>query len=131
MDLFCELVAVEVGKGASPSSVKKYMIGMYKVILQQLKINRKVHIPNFGTFKVEQREARTMKVGDPVNGGIKYINVKPKFKVIFIPSGILDSNINKNNFKMKEKPKPIKNPKTSIEEALANMLNLAFERGEE
>ena len=129
-EILCELIAIEVGGGATVKSVKKYLSALYRVILKQFKINQKVQIPKFGTFKLEKREERDMVVGDPVNGGTKTIHVKPKYKVEFIASGFLDDSINKNRFKLKPRQKKPKNKLPNIETTLEQMLKSAFERSE-
>lgn len=128
LDVLCDLIAIEVGNGATSASAKRYLIGLYKVILQQLKLNKKIVLPKFGTFWLERREERIMNVGDPVNGGVKTIHVKPKNRVEFTQSTILEQNINQNKFKMKEKKK--KKKIVPLEITLEEMLETAMKRSE-
>ena len=52
---FCNLVANETR--TSPEAVKKYLIAIYKVILEQLRINKRVSIYGFGVFEIFERKS--------------------------------------------------------------------------
>lgn len=134
----CDLIAIQVGCGATRTASNRYFRAFYKLFLQQLKMNKKFMIPKFGTFEVKKRKERKMVVGDPVNGGTKLIYVEPRYYITFTPSSYLDTIINYNDFEMYHvdvKAENIKNRNTKDEDipmnkTLVDMLNKAKERTE-
>lgn len=98
IDELLELVAHNVTNNKpSANRAKDYLVGSYKVFLQQLQINGKIMIPHFGTFELKQKKERIMKNGS-VNSNKEYCYVEPKYYVVFTMSKRLDYFINKNNF---------------------------------
>lgn len=155
LDRLCEFIANEVGRGATRESARRYLIAIYKIILNQLKFNGKVQFSKFGTFELYEREGKEMKVGNPYEGGVKYIYAPQKYFVNFKMANGLDRCINDFDFKFKNKNKPIKEKKKKIkykddvdkkrrgrlpkrfwvnppmDSTLADMLNQANERSKE
>ena len=103
-DDLCNLVALEVSdKRASKESAKKYLIALYKVILNQLKINQRIYIYGFGFFELFERRSGERLIPDFTSETLekKLVYVKPRNVVKFRPSQILDTNVNENNFKLR------------------------------
>lgn len=134
-----ELIINEMCVGSSVNSVERYFDAFYRVFIKQIAIKGKLHIPTFGTFYLEQKEDKVMKVGDPHNGGSKFIHVKPKYYVTFKQSSFMDRIMNDNDFVYSKKcgrPKTInklkkKKKDLSDGEILTMMLNKAYERNED
>lgn len=110
----CNLVALKVGCRATPSSVGKYLIGLYKVILNQLKLNKKIYIKDFGYFEIKERKSGERVIYDPNTGTKQLVYVEPKYSISFRPSETFYYSVNENNFRLitKKRLKLVKPKKT-------------------
>lgn len=103
---FLILWAQQVGGTASPKVARKYLDGLHKLLLQELKMNEgEMWIYNFGKFYLREKGGYDQLMGDPLNGGTirRYINIS--YDIEFVPSAQLLREINEGGFVM-EKPKP-------------------------
>ena len=143
---FLILWAQAVGHGVTPTSTRKYLEGLHKLILDELKLNDELAIYNIGKLYLRQTGGRDALMGDPINGGTIRRYIKPQLDIEFEPSIVLKREINDNEFQ-REKPKSRKprkyatnkdaqivrnekrrKPKPSIESTACDMLNEAIER---
>ena len=139
----CELIAKNVrGTSASATSVDKYLKGIYKTILRQLELNKKVNFKNFGHFEIKERKGgeREIKIPSKRHKHITY--VEPKFVITFKPSNVFDFCVNENDFKYdsrcetktkKKKYKKRKQERTRKSHqvrSIYDLLNIANERKE-
>lgn len=131
------LIANEVGGGATPLSAKKYLNALKKIVLEELRLNKRIYLSGFGWFEVKEFGGFDTKMGDVVNGGsvIKYI--KPREHVTFRESEVLFKIINENDYVIPKKVKKGKTkkeiqtvhnerrrkPKLSMEESICELLN--------
>ena len=135
---FLILWSQKVGKNTSPNTMRGYLEGFIKAILDELKLNGEVYIHNFGTFRIAQVGGETKKIGDPINGGTRYVFCKPKLRLSFTPSEVVNRMINENDYEMFKKPSKRKftsqqsknrhnelrrKEKPSLESLLCDMLN--------
>ena len=95
----CNLIANNVHK-ATPSSVNNYLRGIYKTILRQLELNKKIYFKNFGSFEIKMRKEETRLINNPADKTKQIVHIEPKYIISFTPSSILDYSINQNDFKM-------------------------------
>ena len=107
-DDLCNLIAIERGGGATPSSVKKYLTATYKVILRQLELNEEIFFWRFGKFEIFDRPSGDRLMGDAQNGGMVVRYIKPKKNIKFTPSKVFEDSVNENGFKIVEKKKKVK-----------------------
>lgn len=136
IDEIFELVSIKIGKSGSPKRAKEYILALYGIILEQLMLNGKMYIPKFGTFVIKQKEEKVLKVGDPINGGTKYVYVEPRNYIEFTPSNYFDRSVNENDFKLKKEKKPMQKQEKkrkskkdkSINFTITELLNKASER---
>lgn len=136
LDDLLNLIANEVGKGATPASVRKYLAAIQKVILKELKLNDRIHFKNFGTFEIFKSGGYDRRMGD-FEGGTKISYVKPKLRLGFSPSATMHRIINENDFEPEKKVRRSKSrtktnvaynerrrkPKPTMEELVADMIN--------
>lgn len=129
----CNLVSLEVGENrSSPESAKRYLIALYKVILNQLKVNKRIYLYGFGFFELYERRSGERLIPDITDEKLekKLVYVKPRNVVKFRPSQVLDTNVNENDFKlkysMKEKRKTQK--EKTLGDNVADLLNKAERR---
>lgn len=131
------LVANEVGGSSTPAMARRYLNALKKVLLEELKLNKKVYLHEFGWFEIKDYGGFDTKMGDPVNGGsvIKYI--KPREHVTFRESDVLFRIVNENDYIIPKKPKKgrtkreaqivhnerRRKPKPSMEESICELLN--------
>lgn len=98
-DNLCNLIANNIHK-ATPSSVDRHLKGLYKTILRQLELNKKIYLKNFGSFEIKMRKEETRLINNPADNTKQIVHIEPKYIITFTPSSILDYCINENNFKM-------------------------------
>lgn len=96
IDQLCNLIGLE--SGYQPSTVRKILNAMYKVILKQLELNQRIYFMDFGAFEMSERASGDRVVGDFVNGGTMIKYIEPRNKVSFKPSATLDRAINEGHF---------------------------------
>lgn len=97
---FCNLIASNVqGTSATAKSVDKYLKGIYKTILRQLEINKKINFKNFGCFEIKERKEDYRLINNPSNNTKYVAHIKPKFVISFNPSEVFNFCVNENNFK--------------------------------
>lgn len=125
----CNLIALQVGRGASPSSVDRYLRAIYKVILQQLKLNKKIRFKNFGHFEIKKRKSGERLINDPNTNTKTLRYVKDKYLISFKSSEIFDRSVNDNDFKIITNKGINRLPKREKMNT-ADLLNLAFSRKE-
>lgn len=87
-------------KGTSPATMRKYLDGFQKTILEQMELNGSVYIHNFGTFKVNQREGRSAILNDIKTGEMQRRWCKARLYSSWIPSAVFERAINENEFKL-------------------------------
>ena len=96
----CELIAINVGGSrASAKSVDKYLKGIYKTILRQLELNKKINFKNFGHFEIKERKGGEREITIPSKRQKHITYVEPRFIITFKPSNVFDFCVNENNFK--------------------------------
>ena len=126
---FCNLVANETR--TSPEAVKKYLIAIYKVILEQLRINKRVSIYGFGVFEIFERKSGERLIPD-INDVTKkkLVYIKPRNSIRFKPSQVFDTNVNENNFnfKMSTQKKLKEKKKKDFNETVIDLINIAERR---
>jgi nucleoid DNA-binding protein len=142
IDQLCNLVALE--SKFTPATARKVMDALYKVILKQLELNKRVYLFNFGAFEIYERSSGDKRMGDLVNGGSIVRYIPPKTNIMFKPSDALENAIN-SDFKMptrrkvkkksrqqilKEDKERYKKIKPTTEELLAKALNVSQARQE-
>lgn len=127
-DELCNLIALQVGRGASPNSVDRYLTAMYKVILQQLKLNKKIRFKNFGCFEIKNRKSGERLINDPNTQTKTLRYVKDRFLISFKPSEVFDKSVNDNGFKIITNKGINRLPKDKMN--TADLLNRAFDRKE-
>lgn len=133
------LVANEVGGHSNPNIARKYLEALERVILKELKLNKRINLYEFGTFEVFRIGGYDKKMGDLSSGYgtiIKYI--QPKDKLKFTPSKKIEKIINEYDYEVPDKkPKKKKEKKTktvdykernkkrqpTMEESIVNLLN--------
>lgn len=100
------LIANEVGGNATPNMVKKYLNATEKVILKELKLNKRINFYEFGAFEVIDVGGYDRKIGNLHSGygtTIKYI--KPKTKIKFIPSSTFNKIVNEYDYEIPDSKK--------------------------
>lgn len=133
-DDLCNLVAIKAGRNATSKAARRYLVGLYKVILEQLKINKKISIYGFGVFELFERKSGQRLLPDFTSETLekKLIYVRPRKVVKFRPSQIFDTNINENDFKlsysMKKKIEGKKKKNKFFEENVTDLINTAERR---
>lgn len=98
-DNLCNLIAMEVN-GSTPNSVKKYLKGIYKVILQQLKLRNRIYFKGFGAWEIYERKSGERKLYNPNLGEIELHYVKPRTSISFKPSENFEASVNEGNFQI-------------------------------
>lgn len=99
-DDLCNLIANEVQHKASVDSVKRYLHGLYKVILRQLELNQRIYIKGFGTFELKERKSGERLINNPKNNKKQIYYVKPRYFVSFKAASKFDHSINEGEFKL-------------------------------
>lgn len=99
-DDLCYLIASEVQCRASVNSVKRYLHGLYKVILRQLELNQRIYIKGFGTFEIKERKSGERLINNPNNNIKQIYYVKPRKFISFKAASKFDHSINEGNFKL-------------------------------
>lgn len=137
----CNLIAMEVGNHATPKSVDKYLKAIYKVILKQLKLNKRIYFQGFGYFSIKEREGSYREIGNLNNGCEKQLfYIKPKNLIQFKTSERLDYCINENDFNYTQKgfvpynkttEQKQKEAREKKELDIADIINMANARKEE
>jgi nucleoid DNA-binding protein len=128
----CNLIANEV-PSASPKSAKRYLLATYKVILEQLRINKRISIYGFGVFEIFERKSGQRLIPD-INdtSKTKLVYIKPRNSIRFKPSQVFDTNVNENNFKLKmsmqNKLKEKKKKSKDFDESIVELMNKAERR---
>jgi len=128
----CNLIANEIPY-ASPNSAKKYLKAIYKVILEQLRINKRISIYGFGIFEIFERKSGERLIPD-INdtSKTKLVYIKPRNSIRFKPSQVFDTNVNENNFKLKmsmqNKIKEKKKRSKDFGQSIVDLMNQAERR---
>ena len=114
---FLILWAQQVGGTATPKVARKYLDGLHKLLLQELKMNEgEMWIYNVGKFYLREKGGYDRLMGDPLNGGTtrRYVNLS--YDVEFEPAKQLLREINEGGFVMgKPKASPRKKYNTDVE----------------
>ena len=131
----CNLIALEV-KDGDPKVAKRYLKATYKVILQQLQLNKRILFYGFGAFELVERKSGERLVNDLNNEENTddemfktLVYITPRNQVRFRPSQILDTNVNENDFNLSFsiKKKKAKRKKT-FNEGIVDLINTAERR---
>lgn len=134
---FCNLVANEVRRNSTPTSVDKYLYATYKVILRQLKLNHRIKIKGFGTFEIKERKSGERLINNPKNNQKQIYYVEPKYSISFKAASDFDYSVNENDFKIiagkkkRKSSKPLVNNKTKRVSDLLNIANNRLQKGQE
>ena len=130
----CNLISNKV-PNSSPESVKRYLIATYKVILEQLRINKRISIYGFGVFEIFERKSGERLITDLNDvSKKKLVYIKPRNSIRFKPSQVFDTNVNENNFKLKMsmqnkiKEKKVHRYKKDFGEHIVDLMNKAERR---
>lgn len=130
------LISQEVGGNATPEVARRYLSATYKVILAELKLNKRIFLKNFGAFETFETGGGDKKMGVPTGGTmIRYIH--PRTKVKFKPSAVFERYINQDDYKIppnkrNKKPKAQvkmehnerrRKPQPTVEDLVTEMLN--------
>jgi nucleoid DNA-binding protein len=99
-DDLCNLIANEIQHKASVESVKRYLHGLYKVILRQLELNQRIYIKGFGTFEVKERKSGERLINNPKNNKKQIYYVKPRKFISFKAASKFSHSINEGDFKL-------------------------------
>ena len=110
-DDICNLISNEIYH-SSPRSVKKYLKALFKVILRQLELHKKIYLKDFGTFEIRERKSGERMMYNPNKQRSEVVYVKPRYVVTFRPSSKFDYMINENDFKMLHGNSKIEHNKT-------------------
>ena len=108
IDQLCNLVALE--SKFTPRTIRTILDSLYKVILKQLELNKRIYFMDFGAFELYERPSGDKKMGDFENGGTVIRYIAPRNRVWFKSSDALDRAINEGEFKPPNRKK--KNKKT-------------------
>lgn len=144
-DDLCNLIALKVktasrNANATPRSVDYYLKATYKVILDQLKLNNRINIKDFGIFEIKDRKSGERIINNPNKDNEKQlVYVKPRKSITFRAAKKFDVSVNENDFKLATNEK-IKNTgrdyrkslnKTNKKiENIVDLLNIANKRKE-
>ena len=103
-DDLCNLIALKVNQHnakATPHSVDYYLQSIYKVILDQLKLNNRINIKDFGIFEIKDRKSGERIINNPNKDNEKQlVYVKPKKAITFRAAKKFDVSVNENDFKL-------------------------------
>lgn len=100
----CDLIAIEMGGKTTKKSVDNYLKAIYKVVLQQLELNKRIYFQGFGYFYIKEREGSYKEIGNLNNNNEKQLfYIKPKNIIKFKPSERFNYCVNENNFKYTRK----------------------------
>lgn len=103
-DDLCNLIALKVNQynaKATPHSVDYYLQSIYKVILDQLKLNNRINIKDFGIFEIKDRKSGERIINNPNKDNEKQlVYVKPKKAITFKAAKKFDVSVNENDFKL-------------------------------
>ena len=140
-DDLCNLIALKINNNrATPHSVDYYLEATYKVILDQLKLNNRILIKDFGVFEIKERKSGERIINNPNKNNEKnLVYVTPRKSITFRASKKFDVSVNENNFKLasdravrragREYRKKLYSPKKRIKN-VADLLNKANKRKE-
>ncbi len=84
-------------KDGSERRAKHYLLKLYEMMLDELKVNGQFKIPKFGVFKVTHVEEKQIISSD--GNKKKYIYVPERYDISFTPSKYLKRSINEGGFK--------------------------------
>ena len=101
-DDLCNLIALKINNGkANPHSVDYYLQATYKVILDQLKLNNRIYIKDFGIFEIKERKSGERIINNPnKNNEKQLVFVEPRNSITFRAAKKFDISVNENNFKL-------------------------------
>lgn len=142
-DDLCNLIALKIkymNPHATPQSVDRYLQSIYKVILDQLKLNRRIYIKDFGVFEIKERKSGERIVNNPnKNNEKQLVYVEPRNSISFRAAKKFDISVNENDFKLasdrtikkisREYKKKKYNPRRKIMN-VADLINRANKRKE-
>lgn len=126
----CNLIAQEVGY-TSASSVNRYLKAIYKVILRQLQLNKRISFKDFGYFEIKERKNGERLIYDPTVNKKKIVYVKPKFSIFFKAYDKFDCSVNNDFTIVTNKELKAMKKKDSPMSSVADLLNKANERRKE
>lgn len=90
--------ANHVKSGMSPATMQKCLTGLIKLILEELELNGEIWIPDLGRIEIVQNNYGDKVMDNPIIGGRKIVNVKPKFLIRFHSSMVFERAINEDSF---------------------------------
>ena len=93
----CNLIANKVN-GGTPNSVSRYLEATYKVILDQLKLNNRIYLKDFGIFEIRERKSGERLINNPATNEKQLIYVEPRNCISFKAAKKFDISVNETNF---------------------------------
>ena len=105
-DDLCNLIALKVqsssrNPNATPHSADCYLQATYKVILDQLKLNQRILIKDFGVFEIRERKSGERVINNPNKNNEKnLVYVEPRNSITFRAAKKFDVSVNEGNFKL-------------------------------
>jgi nucleoid DNA-binding protein len=101
------------GVQPSPNTLRKYLEGLKKTILEELELNGELYIFEFGTFLLEHKKGGDRRFNNVSTGMVERKYIPPKSFLRFNPSVAMNRAI-QNNFVLEKKeprPRKYKNPR--------------------
>ena len=112
IEQLCNLVALECK--LSPKTVRTVLDALYKVILKQLELNKRIYFNNFGAFELKERPSGDKAMGTFIQGETVVRYIEARNKILFKPSDALDRAINEGEFVMPTRKKDRRKSRAQI-----------------
>lgn len=112
IEQLCNLVALECK--LSPKTVRTVLDALYKVILKQLELNKRIYFNNFGAFELKERPSGDKTMGTFIQGETVVRYIEARNKILFKPSDALDRAINEGGFVMPTRRKDKRKSRAQI-----------------
>ena len=112
IEQLCNLVALECK--LSPKTVRTVLDALYKVILKQLELNKRIYFNNFGAFELKERPSGDKAMGNFNVGETVVRYIEARNKILFKPSDALDRAINEGEFVMPTRKKDRRKSRAQI-----------------
>jgi len=112
IEQLCNLVALECK--LSPKTVRTVLDALYKVILKQLELNKRIYFNNFGAFELKERPSGDKTMGTFIQGETVVRYIEARNKILFKSSDALDRAINEGGFVMPTRKKDRRKSRAQI-----------------
>ena len=112
IEQLCNLVALECK--LSPKTVRNVLDALYKVILKQLELNKRIYFNDFGAFELKERPSGDKAMGNFNVGETVVRYVEARNKIVFKTSDALDRAINEGEFVMPTRKKKNRKSRAQI-----------------